>query len=325
MSEVVVKTRVRLARNLKDYPFENRLSESGRVEIAEKVCDILSNCEYNFTRYDMDNLSQIDRIALVERHLISPEFVTKQKGCVALVSENEEVSIMINEEDHIRLQVIKNGMCLDEAYETADKIDDILSEKVEFAFSEKLGYLTQCPTNLGTAMRASVMLHLPALQKNHAVVRIGNNLSKLGLTIRGMYGESSKPFGAMYQLSNQVTLGISEKAAIENLKNISNQLITQEIKTRASLASDIAVEDNICRSLGILKTARIMTSEEAMNLLSNIRFGVSQKMIDTLSLDSIDELIFDIQPASIMKRYKENLSASQRDIKRAEYLRERLN
>ncbi|MBQ0098574.1 MAG: protein arginine kinase [Oscillospiraceae bacterium] len=325
MSEVVVKTRVRLARNLKDYPFECRLNADEKKEIAEKVCKILEKSEYDFTRYDMEKLSQVDKIALVERHLISPEFVSNNAGAVALISSNEEISIMLNEEDHIRLQIIKNGLFLEEAYEIADKLDDILSEKLEFAFSEKLGYLTQCPTNLGTAMRASVMLHLPALQKSHAVVRIGNNLSKLGLTIRGMYGESSKPSGALYQLSNQVTLGISEKAAIENLKNITNQLITQEIKSRASLSSDISVVDTVSRSLGILKTARIISSDEAMNLLSNVRFGVSVKLLETLSLDSIDELICEIQPASIMKKYGTELTVSERDIKRADFLREKLN
>ncbi|MBR2714775.1 MAG: ATP--guanido phosphotransferase, partial [Ruminococcus sp.] len=295
-----------------------------KVELVEKVVNVAKSI-MDFDRIDMKNLTKTQAVSLVEQHLISPEFISEPNGKTLLLSKDRTVSLMLNEEDHIRLQVIKSGLCLNEAYDLACDIDNKLSEKLDFAYSEKLGYLTQCPTNLGTGMRASVMLHLPALQKSRAVTRIGSNLSKLGLTIRGLYGESSEPFGALYQLSNQVSLGISEQSAIDNLKNISNQLVTQEIKARDRILSDIDVVDTICRSHGILKTARKMNHNEAMNLLSNLRLGVAHKIIDSLSLDNIDKLVCDIQPANIMERFSDKLSVEERDIKRADYLREKLN
>lgn len=324
MSEVVVKTRIRLARNLSSYPFPCRMSNESKIELSDKVCDALRDV-IDFDRIDMQELSEVEAVALVEKHLISPEFIKKPVGKTLVLSKDKSISIMINEEDHIRLQVIKSGLCLSEAYELADRIDTALSRKLSFAYSDKLGYLTQCPTNLGTAMRASVMLHLPALLKSRALERITSNLSKLGLTIRGIYGETSEPKGALYQLSNQVSLGISETAAIENLKNIAHELVTQEVKARDRVLMDIEVVDTVCRSLGILKTARIINHNEAMSLLSNVRLGVAHKLIDSLTLDSIDELMSDVQPANIMQKSEGELSVHERDIKRADYIRERLN
>ncbi len=324
MSEAVVSTRIRLARNLSDYSFPVRLSAEQKRELANKICDVAKGI-MDFDRIEMSNLTKTQAVSLVEQHLCSVDFIGDAEGRTLLLSKDKTVSIMINEEDHIRLQVILPGLSLDKAYEIADELDTKLSQHLNFAYSQKLGYLTQCPTNLGTGMRASVMLHLPAMQKNRAVSRIASNLSKLGLTIRGLYGESSEPHGAMYQLSNQVSLGISEHSAIDNLKNIASQLVTQEIKSRDRLLSDIEVVDTISRSLGILKTARLINHNEAMNLLSNIRLGVSHKIIDSLSTDSIDKLICDIQPASILGRFGEDLSVQQRDIKRADFLREKLN
>lgn len=324
MSEAVVSTRIRLARNLADFPFPIRMNASKKLELADLVCKTAKEI-MSFDRIDIKDLSQTQAVSLVEQHLISPEFLGDTSGKTLLLSKDKTISIMINEEDHIRLQVIMPGLCLTEAFAIADELDNKLSEKLNFAFSEKLGYLTQCPTNLGTGMRASVMLHLPALQKSRAVSRIASNLSKLGLTIRGLYGESSEPVGALYQLSNQVSLGISEQAAIDNLKNIASQLVSQEIKQRDRILSDIEVIDTICRSLGILKTARLINHNEAMNLLSNLRLGVAHKIVDSLSLDNIDKLMSDIQPASILERFGAELSVRERDIKRADYLREKLN
>ncbi len=324
MSEVVVSTRIRLARNLSDYPFPVRLSEKGKKELCDKVAEVAKSI-MDFDRIDMNNLTNTQAVSLVEQHLVSPEFISNKVGRTLLLSKDRTISIMMNEEDHLRIQVIKNGFCLNEAYELADEIDTKLSEKLNFAFSDKLGYLTQCPTNLGTGMRASVMLHLPALQKSRAVARISSNLSKLGLTIRGLYGESTEPVGAMYQLSNQVSLGISEQSAIDNLKNIATEIVTQEIKARDRILSDIEVVDTVSRSLGILKTARLINHNEAMNLLSNVRLGVAQKIVDSLTLDSLDKLISEIQPASILERFGDELTVRERDIKRADFLRERLN
>lgn len=325
MSEAVVSTRIRLARNLKEYPFPIRLNADQAREIVDKIDGALRDSELKFHRIDLDAIPDTIRIAMIERHLVSPDFIDAQEGRAIFLSDDNTVSIMVNEEDHIRLQVIKDGFELNEAYALADRIDNILSKKIKFAFHDQLGYLTQCPTNLGTGMRASVMLHLPALEMSGAVNRIGANLSKLGLTMRGLYGESSKPDGAFFQLSNQVTLGISEKAAIDNLQNITTQLIAQEMRTRENLLNNIEAEDKIHRALGILKTAMLMDHSEAMRLLSLVRLGVSEKKIETLSADSIDKLIVEIQPASIMTRYGGDMSPRDRDIKRAQILRERFN
>ncbi len=324
MNKAVVSTRIRLARNLKDFPFPVRMSDAQKKQLCNMVTEVVKSI-MDFDRIDMENLTKTQAVSLVEQHLISPEFISSPVGRTLLLSKDRSVSIMLNEEDHIRLQVIKEGLCLTQAYDFADELDTKLSQNLNFAFSKKLGYLTQCPTNLGTGMRASVMLHLPALQKSRAVSRIGSNLSKLGLTIRGIYGESSEPSGALYQLSNQVSLGISEHSAIDNLSNIATQLVNQEQNARERILSDIEIVDTICRSLGILKTARLINHNEAMNLLSNVRLGVSSELIDSISVKDIDKLICEIQPANILERFGAELSVQQRDIKRADYLREKLN
>ncbi|MBQ3265867.1 MAG: protein arginine kinase [Ruminococcus sp.] len=323
MSEAVVSTRIRLARNLKEYSFPVRLSADQAREIVDKVGQALRDCGIKFHRIDLGAIPDTIRVSMIERHLVSPDFINEQDGRAVFLSDDNTASIMVNEEDHIRLQVILDGFELTKAFTMADQLDNILSKKLNFAFHERLGYLTQCPTNLGTGMRASVMLHLPALQMSDAVNRIGANLSKLGLTMRGLYGESSKPAGAFFQLSNQVTLGISEKAAIDNLQNITTQLIAQEMRARENLLNKIEIQDQIHRALGVLKTARLMDHSEAMRLLSLVRLGVSAKLFETLSTDSIDKLTVEIQPASIMTRFGDDMSPRDRDIKRASILRER--
>ena len=328
MSQVVMLTRIRLARNLKEYPFPCRLNLAGKNKVAEVIIESLRNSNSpiadDFDVIYIRDLDESQRIALVESHLASPEFISDANGRAMLISKDRTMSIMINEEDHIRLQIIKKGFDLEGAYDVADKLDTLLDENLNFAFDEKLGFLTQCPTNLGTGMRASVMLHLPALQKSQAISRIAGNLQKLGLTIRGTYGEGSNPKGAMYQLSNQVTLGISEKAAVENLKNIANQLISQELQAQKRMVEALETQDKICRSLGILTTAKLMSCSEAMELLSNVRFGVITGIIGTVAIEEIDKLIDDIQPATMIVAKGEKLSVRARDIERADLIRERL-
>lgn len=329
MDNVVMLTRIRLARNLKKYPFPCRLNTAGKNQVAKSVVDAIKNSNSviadQFDVYEIKNLTEPQRISLVESHLASPEFISDSNGRVILISKDKTMSIMVNEEDHIRLQIIKKGYDLDEAYDLADKLDTLLDEQLDFAFDEKLGFLTQCPTNLGTGMRASVMLHLPALQRSRALSRISGNLQKLGLTIRGTYGEGSNPKGAMYQLSNQVTLGISEKAAIENLKNITGQLVNQELQAQQRMVKSIETQDEISRSLGILKSAKLISCEEAIKLLSNVRFGIESGVIENLSIDTIDSLITDIQPATIMVNRNEKIAPRDRDIIRAGIIRERLS
>lgn len=328
-SDIVISTRIRLARNIKDFPFPKRLSQQGKHKIIEKVRYAIENSNSSiasdFTFIDMSNLTPTQRVSLVERHLVSPEFVSDIEGRGLLVSKDESFCIMINEEDHIRLQVITKGLSIEQAYDIADKLDTLLDENLDFAFDQKLGYLTQCPTNLGTGMRASVMLHLPSLEKSRVISRISDNLSKLGLTIRGAYGEGTEPKGSMYQLSNQVTLGISEKSAIENLKNIALQLVYQEEQTRERLCKSIDVRDSIARSLGILKTALVINHDEALELLSNVRLGIESGQFAEFSLETIDKLMRDVEPATLTVNSGKNLSVQERDIERATLIRNILN
>ncbi len=328
MTDSGMQTRVRLARNLRKYPFPIRLSTAGKNEVCERIIEAVKNCNSpikdELEVYYIKDLSEPERISLVEKHLASPEFVSDSTGRAIILSKDRSMSIMINEEDHLRIQVLKDGFDLDGAYDLADKLDTLLDETLEFAFDERLGYLTQCPTNLGTGMRASVMLHLPALENNRAISRIAANLQKLGLTIRGTYGEGSEADCAIYQLSNQVTLGISEQSAIENLKNITNQLVTQEEKAQNRICSGIDAQDKIFRSLGILRNARLITRDEAMKLLSNVRLGIISKIIEDIELQKLDKLIVDIQPATMMVNLKTQLSPGDRDIKRAEIIRNTL-
>ena len=324
-NQVVISTRVRLARNLKDYPFPCKLGLQGREKIIENVKKAItesnSSIATDFSFIKMGELTPTQSVSLVEKRLVSPEFISDTDGRALLLSKDENISIMINEEDHIRVQVITKGLTLEQAYDTADKLDTLLDENLEFAFDEKLGYLTQCPTNLGTGMRASVMLHLPALEKRKAINRIAGNLSKLGLTIRGAHGEGTEPKGALYQLSNQVTLGISEKSAIENLKNITIQLIAQEEQARERLCSNIEIQDTISRSLGILKTALIISHEEALKLLSNVRLGIVSGQITDITTETIDKLMLAVEPATLTVNINKSLSPHDRDIERAKLLR----
>ncbi len=328
MSGIIISTRVRLARNLKDYPFPCKLSEQGKQKVNEKVRAAITQSnsvlQNDFEYIKMSGLSPVESVSLVEKRLVSPEFISDTNERALLLSKDKSLSIMINEEDHIRLQVIKNGLALEEAYDTADKLDTLLDENLEFAFDEKLGYLTQCPTNLGTGMRASVMLHLPALEKSKAISRIAGSLSKLGLTIRGAHGEGTEPKGALYQLSNQVTLGISEKSAIENLKNIALQLASQEEQARERLCASIDVQDTIARSLGILKYSMLISHDEALKLLSNVRMGVLSGQIKDIEAGTIDELMNEIEPATLSVTSGKQLSPHERDIERAKLIKSKI-
>lgn len=328
MNNIVMETRIRLARNLKKYPFPWRLNTHQKTEVANIIIDSIKNSNSPLVNelevIWIKDLSEPERISLVEKHLASPEFISEADGRAIIISKDRTMSVMLNEEDHIRLQILQKGDSLTEAYDIADKLDTLLDENLEFAFDEKLGYLTQCPTNLGTGMRASVMLHLPALKAGKAIGRIAGNLQKLGLTIRGLYGEGTEPKGAMYQLSNQVTLGISEESAIENLKNIASQLESQELAAQERMAKSVEAQDKLCRSLGILGAAKLISRDEAMELLSNVRFGINAKVIDGVEIDVIDSLIEKIQPATMMVEKGEQLSPQERDILRAEIIQKEL-
>lgn len=319
-SDVVLSTRIRLARNLSDCPFPVRLDRAGKKQVCERVCDALS--QQSLSYIDMSSLPSVQAVSLAERHLVSPEFISSDGGAL-LLSEDEGIGVMLCEEDHIRLQVMKAGLALDEAYKQAEEIDSALEKKLTFAFDERIGYLTQCPTNLGTGMRASVMLHLPALSAMGNIPRLSSTVAKLGLTLRGAYGDASSPSSDIYQLSNQVTLGISEQAALQNLKSIVMQVVSQERQARQSLIKDERVVDRIHRSYGLLVSAYMMTSAEFTQLSSLVRLGVAQKVLDA-DIEKLNELFVSTQPATLNAAEGGELSAAQRDTLRAKIVREAL-
>ncbi len=322
-SDTVISTRIRLARNIAGIPFPSRMTAQQRQDVNEAVKAALVTPDSGFKYIEMDTLPDITVMAMVERHLISPDFAQKRSGKALILSEDESISIMLCEEDHIRIQVMRAGLAPDEAYAEADRIDDIIGSKVKYAFNERLGYLTECPTNLGTGLRASLMLHLPALENSGAVTRLAATVSKIGFTIRGTYGEGTKASAAMYQLSNQVTLGISEQTAIENLKSIAAQSLAQERTARSSLDPD-SLEDTAYRALGTLKFARAISSDEFMKLISRVRLGIVTGVIKEIPLQTVEALIIEAGAASIQASAGEPLDAKARDKHRAKLIRESL-
>ncbi len=322
--DIVLSTRIRLARNIDEYPFPSKLDIAGKNKVNSLVKSVLfENDSKDFSFIEMKDLSRVQAVSLAERHLISPEFASKKDGSALVLSADESVSIMLCEEDHVRLQVMKAGLALEEAFDIADKLDNMLSAKLNFAFDERIGYLTQCPTNLGTAMRASVMLHLPALTRCGQMSRLANTVSKLGLTIRGAYGEGTKPKGDIYQISNQITLGITEETAIANLKSIVIQLVAQERTAAAEIIKNPVEEDKIFRALGILKNARLLTTDEFMELASLVRLGATRGLFD-VPVEKLNELIVSMQPATVNASNENAGTPSQRDVLRAKTVREAL-
>ena len=319
MSDVVLSTRIRLARNLKQYPFPARLDRDEKKAVCSLIKEALEGEGLVCT--DMETLSPVEAVSLAEKHLISAEFASNGTGRSLLLSENEDISLMLCEEDHIRIQIIEPGLSLEEAYKKADRTDSVIESKLSYAFDERIGYLTQCPTDLGTGMRASVLLHLPALSRKGAVRNLTATVAKLGLTLRGSYGEDGEILGDIYQLSNRVTLGISEKAALQNLNSIALQIVTQEKQARAVLIKDEDFMDKIFRAYGILKSAYKLTSKELTNLISYVRLGAAEGFFD-IPVEKLSALTTELQPATMNTRSEVPLTRSQRDIKRAERVRE---
>lgn len=326
-SDVVFSSRVRLARNLEGYPFPNKMTLDQKCEVVQKVCDVLlsddSPYHDKFHFYDMDKISHVQALSMVERHLISPDFAQNGQGRALLLNEEENISIMINEEDHIRIQALTAGFDLNSVYAAADEIDRWIEQRLKIAFNDKLGYLTECPTNLGTGMRASAMLHVPALENIGALSSLSSTISKIGLTMRGTFGEGSKIYGSMYQISNQITLGISEKNAIENLTGIINQISARERQARNELDRD-NLEDAVFRSYGILKNARLLSSEEFLQQVSNVRLGVGMGIITETQMPKVNELLIECQPATLQYKAGGALDSDARDKLRATTVREKL-
>lgn len=323
MNDVVLSSRVRFARNIADYPFASKLDKTSCLEIIEKVTNALEG----FDSFDFENMSNAETLALVEKHYISSDLANKKLPHALLNNEEENVSCMVCEEDHIRLQCIKSGLALNEAYANASKYDAVLQEKLNIAFDKKYGYLTHCLTNLGLGMRVSVMLFLPALTMTRRIDRLSVQLSKLGLVVRGMYGEGSAPDGCLYQISNSVTMGVTEEETIKKLNDVVLQIAEQERKARDVLKSDnfSALADRVCRSYGIMKFAHVMSSKEFLKLYSDVRLGISLGLIDGLDYESLGEIMIGVLPANlIVNNGNKNISEYERDIIRADYIRKNL-
>lgn len=329
MQEVVISSRVRLARNLAGYPFLSRCSSVQRKEIAERIRDALlaADVAADLFYVDVEAASRLDRQLLVERHLISRQHAETTGARGVGISGSETVAVMVNEEDHLRIQVLRSGLELADSYGEIDRIDDALERRLDFAFSPRFGYLTACPTNVGTGVRLSVMLHLPALRMTGEIEKVFRAARDMRLAIRGLYGEGTEAHGDFYQVSNQTTLGRTEEAIITDFRDqIVPQIIEYEHQARRSLLANklSAVDDRVFRALGILRSARLIGSEETMALLSHVRLGVNLGRIRDVQLQAVNELFLLAQPAHLQKIHGREMSADQRSAVRAEMLRRRL-
>jgi len=322
MNSIVLSTRIRLARNLSKYPFIPRLNENDAKKIISDIEDTVLSSNENmkdFFKVITSEELKTEVGKLIETHLISPNIITSKLPSSVIIDENKEISIMINEEDHLRIQVIKQGYNLKEAYKLACICDDLIEEKNEYAFSEKYGFLTSCPTNVGTGMRASVMLHLPAITMSGRINELIGTVNRLGIAVRGYYGEGSKAFGNIYQFSNQVSLGLSEDEILGKLENVVNQIIEQEHALRKNLTGD-SVKDKVWRSYGILSNCYLINFEEFCTLWSNVLLGADLGIIKNINKESFKGLITKLAPNSL-----NTSDPALRDKLRAEILRKDVN
>ncbi len=328
-SDIVISSRIRLARNLADYPFISKATELDRAEIekALRAQVVERNKKHKELVYvDVNKLDGLDRQFLVERQLISREHAEGQGARGVAIDSGERISLMINEEDHLRIQVMHSGFDLDAAWERINAIDDMIEEHVTYAFDSKLGYLTACPTNVGTGMRVSVMLHLPALVITRQIEKVFRSLHKISLAVRGLYGEGSQAMGDFYQISNQITLGKSETDLIKQVSDVVPVMIDYERRARDFLMreSHENLHDRVSRAYGILSTAQTISSEETMHLLSSVRMGVELGLLGDLPMPKVNELFIRTQPAHLQKLSGGELDTADRNVARATFLRKHL-
>jgi protein arginine kinase len=321
-------SRVRLARNLKGVAFPGWAKKAERIRSLEKIrpaVEELKQMTGGFSE-SMDNLAALDKQILVERHLISREHAAKNAGSGLVLNKDESICVMINEEDHLRMQALRPGLQLKEAWQAIDQLDSTLEKQLPYAFSQTLGYLTACPTNLGTGIRVSAMLHLPALVLSEQINQIIQAVNKLGLAVRGLYGEGTEALGNVFQVSNQMTLGEAETDIVERLSKVLAQLIEHEENARGTLleSKPKMIFNHIGRAYGILANAHSISSKETMNLLSLLRLGVDLGLFPGTDRALVDELFLITQPAHLQRSFSEKLSAEERDLLRADMLRERL-
>ena len=323
-SDVVFSTRIRLARNIKGFSFVNRYTKNDALKIIEIVENIVPSLGYGLKLLRLKDIDDITKLSLVEKHLISPEFAYNKSETGAIVINDEEnICIMINEEDHIRLQVTSAGLELENLLNLAIEIDKKLEQLIPYAYNDKYGFLTSCPTNVGTGLRASVMVHLPALAKTRNIRKVLEVVNNFDMNIRGVYGEGSKSSGDIYQISNKQSLGISEQEAIRNLKIITDKVIEQERLARKILAKNqIELEDKVYRAYGILTNSRKLSSEEANILLSDVKLGTDMGIIKELNDLKVRKLEMYTKPANLQKYVGQTLDGYERDVKRAEIVKQ---
>lgn len=325
-SDIVMCSRIRLARNLATYPFINRASRAEKAEIEREVKAAFAESGFGLDYFDVHALNPLDRQFLVERQLISRELMSAEGPRGVAVGPAENIAVMTNEEDHLRIQVMHSGLSLHDVWEQINKLDDALEEMLDYAFSSQLGYLTACPTNVGTGIRVGVMLHLPALVQTKDIDKVFRALHKINLAVRGLYGEGTQAFGDFYQISNQQTLGKSEQELIRTLNDVVPQIIEYERRARKDLIEKRRqhLHDQVSRAYGVLKTAHTISSEETMHLLSSVRMGINLGLIDDLEIPVVNELFIHTQPAHLQKIQGRHLEVDDRNIARASYLRSRL-
>lgn len=330
MSEIVISSRIRLARNVSAYPFLTRCTRQQRQTLEGRVRDTILGAQISSKMLyaDLEAAPEIDRQLLVERHLISKQHAAGEGARGVAVGESENVSIMVNEEDHLRIQVLRSGLQLEEAWEQINEIDDKLEAKLDFSFHPRFGYLTACPTNVGTGIRVSVMLHLPALKLTGEIEKVFRAAKDMRLAVRGLYGEGTEATGDFYQISNQTTLGKSEDEIISDFKHlVIPKIIDYEHHARKTLLNDrtVALDDKVCRALGALRSARLMTSEETLLLLSHVRMGVNLGRVKDVDINKVNELFLLTQPAHLQKIQGRKMDGDIRRAARADFIRQRLN
>ncbi len=322
-SDVFVSSRIRLARNLNDYPFEERLNETARREIIDKVRGVFAgDGEYKFV--DFSSLDENERIAAAEEHKVSPEFARSKNPRALIESSDGAVCVMVLEEDHIRIQSILPGLTLEEAYKRAAAVDSMIDKKLSVAYDDRLGYLTHCPTNLGTGMRASVMMFLPGISTAGGIRGLANQLGKIGLTVRGMTGEGSSADGYLYQISNQVTLGVTEEETISKLSDVTGKIAEHEREMRKKLfeSDPDRLTDRVMRAYGTMLYATMIDTKELLSLYSEVRLGVSLGIIDCVSTEKLDTILIRSMPSMLMKEKGAKMTPAERDRARAGTVRE---
>ena len=326
-SDVVVSSRIRIARNIQDFRFIPKAKKEDYINILNKIEYITPSIGYGLRFIRLKNIDDITKMTLVEKHLISPEFaLNKEEIGAILINDEENICIMINEEDHLRLQIFGAGLDAENIANLAIEIDEKIGKLLNYAYNEKYGFLTSCPTNVGTGMRCSIMVHLPALSQTGNIDKILNIVNNLGMNIRGIYGEGSNAQGNMFQISNKQTLGITEQEIVKNTKSITEQIIQQERTARKYLLSNqIELEDKVYRAYGILKNCKKISSEECKELLSDVKLGTDLGMIKELNDIQVNKLELYTRPANLQKYLGEKLDVYQRDIKRAEVIKQIMN